>query len=906
MNWGSFRRTVLTCEEATMVGGSGDDPAALRAELTQMLPSLRETLQWRSSVGKALENEVQELANAKMSLMGDITGLQTDVASLRRELSAYDTDLKNKLNLSEKGLLAHDKELKGDIVEVKGQIEGVKGAVDQYVVRLGTLEASTGDLRAIRATVNALQAKVTTIDDVAHRLGVTEAAVSAAGVNWPGMVSRIESLERGGVGVGGQGLEQRFNMISKRLDDVDLRVAAASSHTGDDRAGSRGDRAARSFLPEKARMPKTYGGKLEEWPDWKSDVEIWFDGCAKGLGVTLSRLAMDQSDEPIDGLFISRFHDELVTAGTNPMEVMGHDSRVYEALKGMTDNEALATVRGVTGGRGFEAWRRICQQFEPGVAAARHGAFHRVTAMGEKPAKNTMETRRLLVELDNRLRVAREVQGREVADDLSNAVLEKMLDPTTRAFTGSHFGKPYAAYRREVMRFLNENMSTDVHMQIGAVTNEAAYQDDPNDEAAWGDTDGNNLAAIKGACWTCGVVGHAARDCPLGGNSGKGGKGKGYLIGQKGAKGAPKGKGKNPGPGKGGGGKGGGPTGGKGKSAPPRDGCLICWGPHWARECPQRTYCVDHSAGVEAWSTQGASASVLCNLRTVAPKKEEFECTDTEPAQCEPRGRWRGGRWRDVLRGGLKKDRDPRRRASKEPGKAAMITGAKYFQWISEESSECAPHRCTGCMCGGVSRDADRFEDGEFDAQKLAPTKVEDCPSWKFAGSKPKASQKGTADGNFTDKGRVSTLTVIEPEGEIQAVIDDEWELVEAAVDSGATENVMSEKTLQSVKTTEGESSRRGVSYEVANGVRIPNLGEKRFVAISSEGVAKGLTCQICEVNRPLLSVSKIVNAGHKVVFTGAGSWIEDEKTGEVMALKEDGGMYTLQMWVRAGVRPVF
>ena len=65
--------------------------------------------------------------------------------------------------------------------------------------------------------------------------------------------------------------------------------------------------------------------------------------------------------------------------------------------------------------------------------------------MGEKPAKNTMETRRLLVEMDNRLRVARGVQGREVADDLSNAVLEKMLDPTTRAFTGSHFGKPYAA-----------------------------------------------------------------------------------------------------------------------------------------------------------------------------------------------------------------------------------------------------------------------------------------------------------------------------------------------------------------------------------------------------------------------------------------------------------------------------
>ena len=303
-------------------------------------------------------------------------------------------------------------------------------------------------------------------------------------------------------------------------------------------------------MPEKSRVPKNYGGKLEEWPDWRSDVEMWFDSCAKGLGVALSRIAGDQSDEPTNGLFMARFHDELVAEGTNPIEVISHDSRVYEALKGMTEKEALATVRGVTGGRGFEAWRRICQQFEPGVAAARHGAFHRVTAMGEKPAKNTTETRQLLVELDNKLRVAREVQGREVADDLSNAVLEKMLDPTTRAFTGSHFGKPYAAYRREVMRFLNENMSTDMRMQIGAVTGEAANQDDTYDEGPWEDSDGYNLAAIRGACWTCGVVGHTARDCPQGGKGGKGGKGKGPAIGQKGAKGSPKGKGKSPGAGK--------------------------------------------------------------------------------------------------------------------------------------------------------------------------------------------------------------------------------------------------------------------------------------------------------------------------------------------------------------------
>ena len=372
----------------------------------------------------------------------------------------------------------------------------------------------------------------------------------------------------------------------------------------------------------------------------------------------------------------------------------------------------------------------------------------------------------------------------------------------------------------------------------------------------------------------------------------------------------PKGEGKSPGAGKGGGGKGGRPMSGKGKSAPPRDGCLICWGPHWARECPQRTYSFEHSAGAEAWSTQGTSASVLCNLRTVNPKNEQSEHGMSTNEWRGVPGRWRGGRWREVLRGGSKKGESPERRAPKESRTIAAITGAKFFQWVAEEPSECAQKKCMGCRRGESNCGEERVEDIELDAQEAATKKIEGRQRpmrfGKPTGSKTEAGQKSTTNGIHVEKGRISTLTVIQPEGELQAVIDDEWELVEAAVDSGATENVMSEKALQSVETTEGVSSRRGVSYEVANGIRIPNLGEKRFVAVSSEGVAKGLTCQICEVNRPLLSVSKIVNAGHKVVFTSAGSWIEDEKTGEVMELKEDGGMYTLRMWVRTGASPSF
>ena len=72
-------------------------------------------------------------------------------------------------------------------------------------------------------------------------------------------------------------------------------------------------------------------------------------------------------------------------------------------------------------------------------------------------------------------------------------------------------------------------------------------------------------------------------------------------------------------------------------------------------------------------------------------------------------------------------------------------------------------------------------------------------------------------------------LGTIEPES-LNALEDSEWEELEFAVDSGATETVIGEDVLKAVRKIEGAAYKRGVKYEVANGVRIPNLGEKRFV----------------------------------------------------------------------------
>ena len=66
-----------------------------------------------------------------------------------------------------------------------------------------------------------------------------------------------------------------------------------------------------------------------------------------------------------------------------------------------------------------------------------------------------------------------------------------------------------------------------------------------------------------------------------------------------------------------------------------------------------------------------------------------------------------------------------------------------------------------------------------------------------------------------------------------------EWEEIEMAVDSGASESVVSEEMLQGVETVEGYAKKKGVQYEVAVGTLIPNLGEKKHVAVSDAGAAR-------------------------------------------------------------------
>ena len=105
---------------------------------------------------------------------------------------------------------------------------------------------------------------------------------------------------------------------------------------------------------------------------------------------------------------------------------------------------------------------------------------------------------------------------------------------------------------------------------------------------------------------------------------------------------------------------------------------------------------------------------------------------------------------------------------------------------------------------------------------------------------------------------------------------------------------------LTGIATVEGYAQKKGARYEAADGALIPNLGEKKFVAVSDAGVTRQMKAQACEANKALLSVHRVAQAGSRVAFAASGSYVQDETSGETMALTEKGCMYMLKLWVKA------
>lgn len=76
-----------------------------------------------------------------------------------------------------------------------------------------------------------------------------------------------------------------------------------------------------------------------------------------------------------------------------------------------------------------------------------------------------------------------------------------------------------------------------------------------------------------------------------------------------------------------------------------------------------------------------------------------------------------------------------------------------------------------------------------------------------------------------------------------------------------------------------------GVMYEVANGCQINNEGQQVLNIRTREGRNHKITCQVCDANKCLMSVSMLNEAGQQMMFNGHKCYIEDIASGDQIAM---------------------
>ena len=119
---------------------------------------------------------------------------------------------------------------------------------------------------------------------------------------------------------------------------------------------------------------------------------------------------------------------------------------------------------------------------------------------------------------------------------------------------------------------------------------------------------------------------------------------------------------------------------------------------------------------------------------------------------------------------------------------------------------------------------------------------------------------------------------------------------VQVAIDSGVAASVMPEGLLSGHTVLPSDGSKRGVQYLVADGGRIPNLGEVHLGFLTKEKHKCRITFQVANVKRPLLAVGTLTKAGNDVHFTASGGQIVNRRTKRVINFSKVDGTYVLEL----------
>ena len=133
---------------------------------------------------------------------------------------------------------------------------------------------------------------------------------------------------------------------------------------------------------------------------------------------------------------------------------------------------------------------------------------------------------------------------------------------------------------------------------------------------------------------------------------------------------------------------------------------------------------------------------------------------------------------------------------------------------------------------------------------------------------------------------------------------DAEWQDLEfeVALDSGSVVHVCSLTDCPGYGLEESPGSKRKQHFLMGDGGEIPNLGQKQLNLTDASG-ARDLQSvfQIAAVTRPLMSVGRICDEGHRVTFDNIMAVVHDKDGDEICRFHRNGsGLYVAKLKLRS------